>query len=308
VGKSVILSISSFAPIVLTLVFLSFCPVLLTLKPGEHIHIGKSRIHAFRKVDFKETLDANDCHCEMRKELKNNVAHGDGSHLCFSIAWDWMFTGHTDLGVARELSTSVKAHNVKALFNRNNSDDGVGEQILGKVMFFIISLAKKLILKFNNAEENASLKSKTMELDLLRGIIPVLKWAEGRLYIEENLFLKGKAITEDAHCGLGPFNVDFERYECAICFCELWCYYAVAKQKRKQKQDYVSVCSECFERNEGIFNMKEVQYRRRMNNLSGEQLGDIISTCHTLTGVKKCWWHDEIINQLEKTESKSVEK
>ena len=69
-GKSVILSISSFAPIVLTLVFLSFCPVLLTLKPGEHIHIGKSRIHAFRKVDFKETLDANDCHCEMRKELK----------------------------------------------------------------------------------------------------------------------------------------------------------------------------------------------------------------------------------------------
>eukprot|EP00985_Skeletonema_marinoi_P006237 scaffold2700_cov205-Skeletonema_marinoi.AAC.1 len=67
----------------------------------------------------------------MRKKLGNDLREGKKDNRCVSLAWGWINKGRTSLGVAREISTSLKAHNRKASSNRSNVD-GNGEQILGK--------------------------------------------------------------------------------------------------------------------------------------------------------------------------------
>ena len=57
----------------LILAFLSCLPILLILGPGDFLHIGKGRIHAFRKVDWSKEPNADDCHFEMRKKLGNDL-------------------------------------------------------------------------------------------------------------------------------------------------------------------------------------------------------------------------------------------
>jgi hypothetical protein len=67
-----------------------YCPSVFILKPGEHLHINKGRLHAFRKMTFDE-LPENDCHAQLRKnmilELKAQNIHRPP--LCISVAFDW---------------------------------------------------------------------------------------------------------------------------------------------------------------------------------------------------------------------------
>ncbi|KAK1747287.1 hypothetical protein QTG54_002631 [Skeletonema marinoi] len=62
---------------------------------------------------------------------------------------------------------------------------------------------------------------------------------------EEEIILQSNDLVDDADEGMGPNDVDHERYECAICFCELWCYYVEAIPKDKN-EDKTFVCIECF--------------------------------------------------------------
>ena len=70
----------------------------------EHVHIGKGRLHSFRKMNSIETKD---CHGvlrrmkvkELRRELLKTAAKNRAAglpevspnieHICMSVAWDW---------------------------------------------------------------------------------------------------------------------------------------------------------------------------------------------------------------------------
>lgn len=243
----------------------------------------------FRKVDWTEDLNADDCHFEMRKKLGNDLGEGKKDNRCVSLAWDWIYKGYTSLGVAREISTTLKAHNRKASSNRSNVD-GDGEQILGKVMHCIIVFARMLYHKLRDTA--VADETKAMELKLVRGMIPVIKWAKNRLTVEEAT-LQSKVLVDDADEGMGPNDVDHERYECAICFCELWCYYVEASPKDKN-EDKTFVCIECFCTKNQTFKSKGVKYRKRMKHLSANQLLEIGNFFHELTQERICWWQSQI--------------
>ena len=64
-------------------------PSHIVLGPGEFLHIGKGRMHAFRKMAPERAETAED--------------------ICISVAWDWMYQGYASTGIAQE--TETVAHN-----------------------------------------------------------------------------------------------------------------------------------------------------------------------------------------------------
>jgi hypothetical protein len=71
-------------------VLFSFEPSVLILGPGEHIHLNKGRLHAFRKFTF-DPLHRTDCHYQLHTELCTKLRNEgmEQSPLCISIAYDW---------------------------------------------------------------------------------------------------------------------------------------------------------------------------------------------------------------------------
>jgi hypothetical protein len=57
------------------------------LKPGQHVHINKGRLHAFRKMT-EDKLPDNDCHAQLRQVLIKELGEGNVP-LCISVAFDW---------------------------------------------------------------------------------------------------------------------------------------------------------------------------------------------------------------------------
>lgn len=80
---------------------MNYYPCVFILEPGQLLHIGKGRLHAFRKMTC-DNLEPSDCHYALRKEIiqQRGILHDP---LCFSIAWDWMFMGHTQEGTQNEV-------------------------------------------------------------------------------------------------------------------------------------------------------------------------------------------------------------
>lgn len=62
-------------------------PSSIVLGPGEYLHIGKGRLHAFRKKEPPRD----------RPETAQDV--------CISVAWDWMYEGFSSSGIAGEAAT-----------------------------------------------------------------------------------------------------------------------------------------------------------------------------------------------------------
>lgn len=224
----------------------------------------------------------------MREQLKNDVEDNEKDIRCLSLAWDWLFQGFSSLGVARELSTSVIAHNRRAYYNFKNRGHENGEQIVGKAMHFIVSLAHKL----NHDLASGGIGSKDMHL--VEGILPVLTWAKRRLKDEE-LIMKEAGIKDDYDDeGLGPSEPDFERYECALCFGELWCYYCSISSRDQ-------LCLQCC--HSGVVEYEKKEYRQRMKNLTAHELDRMIQSFEELTQATGHWWHHGIIKQMEQTHS-----
>lgn len=64
-----------------------YCVSTFVLRPGQHVHINKGRLHAFRKVVF-EQLPKNDAHAELRSALMKEIGEPTAP-LCISVAFDW---------------------------------------------------------------------------------------------------------------------------------------------------------------------------------------------------------------------------
>lgn len=84
-----------------------YCPTVCILKPGQHIHINKGRLHAFRKMSLEPLLET-DCHFDLRQAVVDQHELKTES-LCTSVAWDWMYRGFSAEGIARETSTILES-------------------------------------------------------------------------------------------------------------------------------------------------------------------------------------------------------
>jgi hypothetical protein len=69
---------------------LRYEPSVFILGPGEHLHINKERLHAFRKMTYHPLPDT-DCHCILRaqKVAELKALNLKAPPLCISIAYDW---------------------------------------------------------------------------------------------------------------------------------------------------------------------------------------------------------------------------
>ena len=68
---------------------ISYCPSVFILRPGQHLHINKGRLHSCRKLT-PDPLPDEDCHAVLRKQLLEEVGTAEQSQfLCLSVAFDW---------------------------------------------------------------------------------------------------------------------------------------------------------------------------------------------------------------------------
>lgn len=145
-------------------------PTLLVLGPGDHIHINKQSLHIFRKCSLYEDLSEDDCFFELRNETKRNVPSAEWNDRCVSTAWDWVFMGGSSLGMARELSTSLRAHFELSHYQRDNDGNC---QAIGKVMHQTLSMAGALFDRYNSRGDRESI-----DLEAIRAIQPILAVAK----------------------------------------------------------------------------------------------------------------------------------
>ncbi|KAL7579289.1 hypothetical protein ACA910_013969 [Epithemia clementina (nom. ined.)] len=85
---------------------MGYYPSVFILKPGQHVHINKGRLHAFRKLTTEKLPDM-DCHSILRKNLivEHNIHNAP---VCVSVAWDWQFTGINSDGINKEVASSLE--------------------------------------------------------------------------------------------------------------------------------------------------------------------------------------------------------
>jgi len=85
----------------------SYYPCVFVLKPRQHLHINKGRIHAFRKASHIPR-EAHDCHAGVTSRIfEEDMIEQDV--LCTSVAWNWMYRGTTCEGITEEVSQSLGA-------------------------------------------------------------------------------------------------------------------------------------------------------------------------------------------------------
>lgn len=120
---------------------MNYCASVFILKPGQHVHINKGRLHAFRKVSNR-ALPPTDCHAALREILVRDgtnekvVGMDKPELLCISVAWDWMYRGTTVSGMNREIVNCLEC----AALNRR-----YGVQSLAIPELSVLQMAKTLV-------------------------------------------------------------------------------------------------------------------------------------------------------------------
>lgn len=72
-----------------------YAPIVLILCPGQLLHIGKGRLHAFRKLS-SDRLPPGDCHEEARSKITGSVPA-----MQVSLAWDLMVSDWNESACVR---------------------------------------------------------------------------------------------------------------------------------------------------------------------------------------------------------------
>ena len=118
----------------------SYYPCVFILKPNQHLHINKGRLHAFRKMS-RNDLEPTDCHAKLRRRLviDNNIKFDD---LCISVAWDWMFLGASCDGMKDEISRTLECVDLAQIH---------GRQSLAIPQLSLIELAKFHLAKYHSS-------------------------------------------------------------------------------------------------------------------------------------------------------------
>jgi hypothetical protein len=235
---------------------LSYCAIVLILGPGELLHIGKGRFHAFRKLTA-ESLGVDDCHFDLRRDLHAKL-QGKGvaveELLNISLAWDWSYMGVTPEGINREIVSTLEF----AFRNRGLSKP---KQSLAIPKMSLIANCDAAIsyLDANSTPFKITIGTvdeakKKSNLIMLKGLLPSLDFVVG---IEQYAYdLAATSGTESFHRNfwpnswenslafpLDPFgNAD---YFCKICYQELPNAYMHCDGCENLLEKDFNVCIEC---------------------------------------------------------------
>ena len=243
----------------------------------------------FRKVCLHEELNENDCFFDLRKNLTRSIDRDNWDARCVSIAWDWVFSGNSSLGTARELSTSLRAHFNVSYHQRKLLGDN---QAIGKLMHLTLSCACKLYEGYQSSDSDRE----GIDLKTIRGILPILAIAKLDLARAEK-YINKQEIHDDAEEGRGDNITD--RYECSACFGELWGYYV--EGFLKEHEQTACSCLPCFISDNNPKN--STKYWRRTAHIKSKYIGNIYDTFDQLLKEKEgdsSWWETTICNNLKK--------
>lgn len=164
---------------------------MLVLKPGQHIHIGKGRIHAFRKL-YPAALPPDDCHSQLRRNIMATTKLQPGGDLCISVAWDWLYRGATSEGISREFSSVLE--NTSLISVRSKISLAIPELCLLQTARALTSnsFQKRQSTQFwSMCDKSLSQGHGQGSCDILRGMLPSL-----RFVIERQLRASRKAIQD----------------------------------------------------------------------------------------------------------------
>lgn len=248
---------------------MNYYPSYFILKPGQHVHLNKGRLHAFRKLS-PDKLNTMDCHYELRQKTMKEENLGTDEHICMSVAWDWLYTGVSASGISKEIASTLEC----ARLNRINT-----RQSLAIPETCLIQHAKHLVSEFHtlsNREDNNSNSSnasasiigftnckiperETSELSFirstLRGLLPSLQYVVARhidAYCTANESSSDKtnrvSISEIPDscvklCPIDPFGAG--DFFCKLCSVELSNIYMHCNGCERILNKDFNICIDC---------------------------------------------------------------
>jgi hypothetical protein len=177
----------------------SYCPSVFILRPGQHVHINKGRIHAFRKL-APETLPPSDCHAKLRQEIVDVGSAGES--LCVSVAWDWMYRGITREGINREVTSMLEC----AELNRRHA-----QQSLALPELALLQMARTIPARMRKDPEDemwklperksAVKRFAPSDVEVVRGILPGLRYI-----VKQHLRITDRVELQEACQGEGDMR------------------------------------------------------------------------------------------------------
>lgn len=240
---------------------MNYYPSVFILKPGQHVHINKGRLHAFRKFTCS-TLPTNDCHRALRTEVIENYQLKK-SPLCLSVAFDWMYWGADKEGINREVASTVEC----AALCRDYSCKSLAipeTVILSSAMLACARLAARIedssMLSFETTKGDTP-SCGPSESDLIAGILPSLRYLvkrdksaaesniseKNRDNLHKGIKLKKASKPDTFHDPLvypiDPYGSD---YFCMVCNQELSnAYFHCNGCEVILNRDF-NICSRCY--------------------------------------------------------------
>lgn len=283
----------------------SYCPSVFILEPGQHIHINKGRLHAFRKLETR-VLPGTDCHAELRNHLvaENKLT---ASPLCVSVAFDWMFMGTTSDGINREVAACLECASL-------NRDKGV--KCLAIPETAVLCQARTLRLPSRTSTEEAPFvdaercssrvkRHRPNPSDICRGILPSLRYVLGKSVdavrdanckqssLKSRDFARCEKVTvaprPDTYENPDEFTLDPDGsdYFCRLCHRELSNVYMHCEGCEELLQRDYNICVDCHaeQRYASFCQMNtKTNKRRSLLNHTGDMRYDRSSRCPCKNG------------------------
>jgi hypothetical protein len=256
---------------------MNYCPSVFILTAGQHVHINKGRLHAFRKLT-PETLPIEDCHCELRRTMIEEKSLTNKLPTCVSIAWDWQFGGVHAEGIHRE---SIAILESALLVDKKD-----GCKCLAIPKASLLALGRQVILPESSGrsahqQQQQSLidnsiigrgfdgDAKPSVIDntsVARGILPALRFlvksnvevltsavGEGATSSDkENNMRRGKVTVADvSDCNINPLEStvepDGDDYFCKLCYSELASLYFHCDGCEDHLRKDFNICVDCHQ-------------------------------------------------------------
>ena len=198
---------------------------MFLLKPGQTLYILKGCLHAFQKLSSCK-LPESGCHAELRNQYISETNLGV-EDICISIAWDWVWTGHSAQTVQTELACISEAVELASK---------IPEVAVVPVNLCLFRLMKKLkeslgLFLWDIASKAELVKGVQPDFErLLNSEIQIVE--AGRNFGSQDQRVDTSVKKEDASA----------RYTCDRCKCIIFNHFWAVRRKADVKQEYCNAC------------------------------------------------------------------
>jgi len=228
----------------------NYCVSACIVGPGEHVHINKSRFHAFRKTSLVD-LPQDDAHYALRQNIHAEHGREPRTYMNVSIAFDWMYRGYTAEGVEQE---------VNGTYDCSRLCRDKGQQSLAIPATCIVQACRQWSALALPGSSLAPRDERLLRVkDLAAGMAPVCRqiWTKEQEYnelltpsVRKKLNIPGKlreappdAVQNPMSYSIDPHGND---YYCGICRMELPnTYFHCQGCEELLNKDY-NVCGDCY--------------------------------------------------------------